>query len=85
MDWYLYIPVPYLYLVYKIKWTVPSCEWYIILRYTKIRLGTFKTWGGGMGENFSFRLFSLIPINPPFLNRQIPCICAHPCRVYFLI
>jgi hypothetical protein len=36
-------------------------------------------------KKFSFRLFSLLLINPPFLNRQIPCICSHLCRVYFLI
>jgi hypothetical protein len=43
MDWYLFysgtVPVSGVYE----KLTVPNSEWYIILRYTRIRLGTFKT------------------------------------------
>jgi hypothetical protein len=70
------------------KLTVPNCEWYIILRYTRIKLGTFKTRGEGW-ESFSFCLlsvlFSLHLINQPFLNRQIHRTNSHTRRVLFHI
>jgi hypothetical protein len=53
MDWYLFysgtVPV---FGVYE-KLNVPSCDWYIIFRYTRIQLGTFKTRVGGMGDFLS--------------------------------